>query len=223
MPVEAATRTRVIEDHHGLVGAVARRHHGRGEPQEDHVQVGCVALIHAVDRFDPGRGVPLSAYAAATIDGEIRSHLRDACTVVRVPRRFRHQRVALRRADLELTRILGRPPTTTELEDRTGVPGREQLLSLAADCRYAGLGDGPAATQDPIGQAELRADLSRALRGLEARARRAVALRYLADLPRAQVARELGLSEVQTARVLRGALAELAGALRDPTTSARTR
>jgi RNA polymerase sigma-B factor len=222
VPVEPATRTRVIEDHLGLVGAVARRHGGRGEPLEDLVQVGCVALIHAVDRFDPGRGVPLAAYAAATIDGEIRSHLRDACTVVRVPRRLRHQRLALRRADLELTRILGRAPTTTELADRTGVPGREQLLSLAADGRFAGLGEGPAAALDPIAQAELRADLARALRGLEVRARRAIALRYLADLPRAQVARELGLSEVQTARVLRGALTELAGALRDPATPART-
>ena len=70
-------RRLAIEQHLPLVYAVARRFAHRGEPLEDLVQVGALGLIKAVDRFDPARGVTLGAYAAPTIAGEIRRHLRD--------------------------------------------------------------------------------------------------------------------------------------------------
>jgi len=79
-------RNELIERHLPLVRAVARRFTDRGEPLEDLVQVGSVGLIKAVDRFDPARGVTLGAYAAPTIAGEIRNHLRDRGALVRLPR-----------------------------------------------------------------------------------------------------------------------------------------
>ncbi len=79
-------RTELIERHLPLVRAVARRYAHRGEPLEDLVQVGSLGLIKAVDRYDPRRGVTLGAYAAPTIEGEIRNHLRDRGALVRVPR-----------------------------------------------------------------------------------------------------------------------------------------
>lgn len=79
-------RHRLIEQHLPLVRAIARRYAHRGESFDDLVQVGAVGLIKAVDRFDPGRGVTLGAYAAPTIAGEIRRHLRDRVTLIRIPR-----------------------------------------------------------------------------------------------------------------------------------------
>lgn len=79
-------RRELIERHLPLVRAVARRFAHRGEALEDLVQVGAVGLINAVDRFDPTRGVTLCAYAAPTIAGEIRNHLRDRGTLIRLPR-----------------------------------------------------------------------------------------------------------------------------------------
>lgn len=79
-------RRRLIEQHLPLVRAIARRFAHRGESFDDLVQVGAVGLIKAVDRFDPGRGVTLGAYAAPTIAGEIRRHLRDRVTLIRIPR-----------------------------------------------------------------------------------------------------------------------------------------
>jgi RNA polymerase sigma-B factor len=139
---------------------------------EDLGQVACIALLHAVDRFDPGRGVPLQAYAAATIEGELRRHLRDAVRPVRVPRRLAHE---------------ARPPV--ELTDE---------LARAAD---------------ELSAADARADLHAAARRLTERERLALALRFVADLPRAEVARRLGLSEVQTSRVVRRALRKCGDAL----------
>ena len=89
-------RTALIERHLPLVRSIARRFAGAGEPLEDLVQVGAIGLIKAVDRFDPARGTPLQPYAAAAIAGEIRHHLRDRCSVVRLPRRLGAEGVRVR-------------------------------------------------------------------------------------------------------------------------------
>jgi RNA polymerase sigma-B factor len=81
-------RDGVIEGYLPLVRKIARRFAGRGEPLEDLVQVGSLALVSAVDRCDPARADRLSAYVATCVEGEIRRHLRDRCAVVRIPRRI---------------------------------------------------------------------------------------------------------------------------------------
>ena len=65
-------RQQVIEAELPLVRYLARRFANRNVPLEDLVQVGCIGLIKAVDRFDVGRGVEFSTYAAPTILGAIK-------------------------------------------------------------------------------------------------------------------------------------------------------
>jgi RNA polymerase sigma-B factor len=100
---DGPTRGRMIERHLPLVRAIARRFVGRGEPFDDLVQVGNVALIGAVDRCERGREDRFAAYAAACVEGEIRRHLRDRCDPLRVPRRLH--------ADGELMALLRAPVT----------------------------------------------------------------------------------------------------------------
>jgi len=83
---DLGARERLIEAYLPLARSLARRFAHRGERVEDLVQVGSIGLIKAVDRFDPERG-DLAAYAAPTIVGEIRRHLRDRSTLIRLPRR----------------------------------------------------------------------------------------------------------------------------------------
>ncbi len=94
-------RQRLIELHLPLVRALARRFASRGEQFDDLVQVGAVGLIKAIDRYDPGRGSSLTAYAVPTIVGEIRRHLRDSTQPLRVPRRDGDRRVAVRAVALD--------------------------------------------------------------------------------------------------------------------------
>src|SRR5262245_33763443 len=83
---DLTAREQLIEAYLPLVRALARRFAHRGERIEDLEQVGTIGLIKAVDRFEPARG-DLAAYAAPTIVGEIRRHLRDRSTLIRLPRR----------------------------------------------------------------------------------------------------------------------------------------
>jgi RNA polymerase sigma-B factor len=84
-----ARRDRVIEAHLPLVRRLAHRLSGRGESFEDLVQVGSLALVRAVDRVPADRASTLTAYVARCVEGEMRRHLRDRSSVVRVPRRAR--------------------------------------------------------------------------------------------------------------------------------------
>lgn len=98
---DADARRRLIELHLPLVRSIARRFAHRGEQLEDLAQVGAVGLIKAIDRYDPGRGIPLVAYAVPTIAGEIRRHLRDSARPLRLPRREGGVPVAVRSVPLD--------------------------------------------------------------------------------------------------------------------------
>jgi RNA polymerase sigma-B factor len=68
---DPALRAELVEAHIGLAHHLARKFVYRGEPYDDLVQVGSLALIKAVDRFDPDRGVEFTTFASKTILGEL--------------------------------------------------------------------------------------------------------------------------------------------------------
>ena len=81
-------REQLVEQHLGLAYQLARRYDNRGESQDDLIQVASVALIHAVDRFDPSKGFEFSTFATRTVLGELKRHFRDKGWAVRAPRRI---------------------------------------------------------------------------------------------------------------------------------------
>ena len=105
------SRERLIEQQLPLVESLARRYAHRGEPMEDLVQVGTIGLINAVDRYEPERGVALSAFAVPNILGEIKRHLRDRCGPIRVPRRYQETSARMRSTRWQLAARLQRNPT----------------------------------------------------------------------------------------------------------------
>jgi RNA polymerase sigma-B factor len=217
-----AARRRVIEAHVPLVEVLARRFTRAGEPIDDLVQVGCIGLIHAVDRFEPGRGAGFEAYAVPTIVGEIQRHLRDGCSAVRVPRRLQEQRARVRHVATGFTARTGRSPTTHELARATGLEPDEVVGALVAEAARVpaqlspdGEHEPAPAREDPIGAVEDRATIAAALGILDTRERRILALRFYRDLNQREIATEVGLSQVHVSRLMRAALSKLRAALDD--------
>ena len=115
-------RESLVEAHLGLAHQLARRFANRGESHEDLVQVASVALIHAVDRFDPDRGFEFSTFATRTILGELKRHFRDKGWAVRAPRRIQELYLELGAATDALAQELGHPPRPYSRPWRPGRP-----------------------------------------------------------------------------------------------------
>jgi RNA polymerase sigma-B factor len=225
-PERLRLRERVVESHLPLVRALAQRYRDLGEPLDDLVQVGTIGLIHAVDRFDPERGTGLASYATPNILGEIRRHFRDRAWAVRVPRRLQELQARTGAARAELSQRLGRSPTVTELARALDLEEETVLEALDAQRAYAAV-----PLERPDGQAEVdgalvtvdtgldevvdRESLRPVLRGLPAREKRILALRYFRGLSQAQIAEELGISQMHVSRLLARTLGRLQQCLAD--------
>lgn len=218
---DLTARERLIELHLPLVRALARRYANRGERLEDLVQVGSIGLIEAIDRFDSERGSDLVSFAVPTITGEIKNHLRDRTTVVRIPRRVGQLNVRVRAERDSLAARLRRPPTLAELARETGI--RENDVAEAIETERArtplplpggnGDADGAILVDDVFDPSDDRLLLAAGFRALNARQRRILHLRFFAGLSQAEIADEVGLSQIQVSRVIRTSLERLRGAL----------
>ena len=118
-----------VEGYLPLCKAVARRFRGQGVETEDLEQVAAIALMKAIERFEPERGFKLTNFAMPTIAGEVRNHIRDKGSAVRVARDTRTRLFQLRKVADQLTQQLQREPSLKEIADAMQVTP-DELLSL---------------------------------------------------------------------------------------------
>ncbi|MEO7427755.1 MAG: SigB/SigF/SigG family RNA polymerase sigma factor [Acidimicrobiales bacterium] len=225
---DATLRDRLIEDYLWIARHGARRFGGRGEANDDLLQVASLALVKAVDRFDPELNLRFATFAMPTVIGELRRHFRDRTWSMRVSRRLKDLHLELRTASELLTHELGHPPSVAELADALDTTVEEVLEAMEAGATYraASLDAGPVGSEtddvaipgvdDP--ELELtsdRMDVQVALNDLPHRDRRVVYLRFYLGLTQAEIAEEIGVSQVHVSRILRSTLARLGDQLQD--------
>jgi RNA polymerase sigma-B factor len=208
-----------------LARQLALRYQRKSESLEDLVQVANMALVKAIDRFDPARGTALSTYAVPTILGELRRYFRDAGWSVHVSRQLQERTLLLERVSTRLGSRLGRAPSVAELGAEMGLGTEEVLEALDAANAYqaASLDEtlyehdgGQTALVDMLGSEENGFELVEdrdatrsAMRALDDRSRRVLHMRFIDDMTQSQIAAELGVSQMHVSRLLRRALTAL--------------
>jgi len=204
-------RNHLVEHHRHLAEHHARRFRGRGEPDADLSQVALLALLKAVERYDPDYGVAFATFAEPTILGELRRHFRDTTWPLHVSRRGQELHLALTRTREQVTNELGRAPTTAELAAAMGVSIDDVLHAVEAANAYrtAPIDTCRTLTDGGYSGADTRLSLDAALEALTPRDRRIIHLRFTAGLTQAEIAQRVGISQVHVSRVLRAALAVL--------------
>ena len=206
-------RDRLIEQQLPLVQTLARRYAHRGERLEDLVQVGTIGLIKAVDRYEPARGVELTAFAVPNILGEIKRHLRDRCGPIRIPRRYQETSARMRSTRRQLTAHLQRNPTSAELAAAANLDEGELAEAIRAEQVRTPLSltdAAPVASADEIFDAsENRLLISLGLRSLHRQERLALRCRYFEDLSQEEIAARLGISQTHASRLIASGLAKL--------------
>jgi RNA polymerase sporulation-specific sigma factor len=213
---EAACGT-MLEENSGLIWAVVRRYSGCGVEMEDLYQLGCIGFIKAVKGFDLTYGTQFSTYAVPKIAGEIRRFIRDD-GAVKVGRTMREKGYTLWTARERLTSQLGREPTVSELAGELGMTAEEiaavELANVAPESLQQETGDGMTlessiGTEAPEDALVEKIALREAIAALPEREKTVILLRFFKHLTQQQVARVLGVSQVQVSRLERRSLATL--------------
>ena len=207
-------RQALVERMLPLVRTLARRYANRGEPLDDLVQVGCVGLIKAVDRFDVSRELRFSTFAVPTILGEIKRHFRDRAWSVRVSRGIQESNARIARAAERLSGRLGRSPTVEELAQATDSTVEQVLESLQGAQGGGGEPLDWLGSEDPgYNRTEQRLVLARGLESLSTREREIVTLRFFGGLTQREIADRVGISQMHVSRLLRRAIVRMQGEL----------
>ena len=224
---DTAAREALVRRFLPLARELARRFVYTGEPLDDLRQVAAVGLIKAIDRFDPAWGTKFTSYAAPTILGELRRHIRDTGWAVHVPRELQERAFAASREAEALMIRLRRSPTPREVADAVGCAVEEVLEAQEAATSYTAasldapvIGDeGAAGMVELLGAddasyalAEHRDAIARTMRSLSDVEREVLRLRFAQDLTQREIGERVGCSQMQVSRLLRRALANLKAA-----------
>lgn len=221
---DTGARDVLFDRYRGFAAALARRYRNAGVAREDLEQVAAIGLVEALVRFDPGRHVRFTTFAGRTIDGELKRYLRDRGWSVRVPRGLQDSAAEVRRAEALLAQRLGRRPTQEEVAEEVGLDPAEVVDAVLAGGSFEAVSldaPRPGVVQD-VGAAERLpaedhrleiapewADLTQAIRGLTARDRRILELRFFDDLSQSEIAGRVGISQMHVSRLLAKALGTL--------------
>ena len=222
---DAVAREQLVERYMPLARRLARRYVRGSEQPDDVLQVASVGLLHAVDRYDVDRGGRFTTFAVPTILGEIRRFFRDAGWALHVPRAAKERALEVRAATASLSALHGRSPTASQLAEYLELELELVLDALAATQAHDTCSlDAPRLNEDGSGASyadtlgdederlelvECDATLCVGLAELEPRDRLILRMRYVEELTQAEIARRVGLSQMQVSRLLRRSLDRL--------------
>lgn len=214
----------LVEGYLPLCRAIARRFRGQGVEQEDLEQVAAIALMKAIDRFEPERGNKFTTFAMPTIAGEVRNHIRDRGSAIRVARDTRSRLYQLRRVTEQLTQRLRREPSLKEIAAEMAITPDELLALLdardAADpvSMDAALSEDEDAqrleerlgvNEDGYERIEQQQWMQWIFRQVTPQERLLLEKRFIERLGQRETAKAMGVSQMQVSRMERRILARL--------------
>ncbi|MCI6736770.1 MAG: SigB/SigF/SigG family RNA polymerase sigma factor [Intestinibacter sp.] len=126
----------LVEKNLYLVNILAKKYVNKGVEFEDLYQVGSLALIYAVERYDMSKGYEFSSFATPTIIGEIKKYFRDKVWTMRVPRRVQELNKKVNEAKLILEQKDKKKPKVKDIADFIGCKEEEVLEALEASYGY---------------------------------------------------------------------------------------
>ena len=212
---DKTARDTIVNENMGLVWSVVRRFLGRGYEAEDLFQIGCIGLIKAIDKFDNNYEVQFSTYAVPMIMGEIKRFLRDD-GMIKVSRSLKENGWKIKQMSDKLSQQYGRDATLNEIAEALELSVEEVVMALDANIEVESLyksvyqsdgnelylvdkvADKNENTYNEIVNHVLIEDM---LKQLDEVQKKLINLRYYQDKTQTEVAKILGISQVQVSRM----------------------
>lgn len=191
--------------------------------REDLQQVARMAVVGALERFDPEKEIRFKTFAYRTVSGKIMNYYRDSTWRVSIPRKYRELSTRITRAEGEYYQEHGNAPTTEQLADMLQMDTSElkeaieakqasQTTSLSEQLNedesnvpelYLGKAD------NNLDSVELKKDLKAAMEVLSDAQKQVIYYRYFEDLTQSKIAQMLGVSQMQVSRLEKSALEKI--------------
>ncbi len=217
-------REALIEKNLGLVHHIVKRFAGRGYETEDLFQIGSIGLMKAIDKFDLSYDVKFSTYAVPMIAGEIKRFLRDD-GMVKVSRSLKENGFKIRQAMERIEKEMGHEASMREISEMTGISAEDIVLAMEANVEVESIyksvyqSDGNEifmVDRLPSGKDENENVLNHMLlehllSQLTQEEKELIGLRYFQDKTQMEVARVLGISQVQVSRLEKRILLRMRG------------
>jgi RNA polymerase sigma-B factor len=212
------TPARLVLEHLSVADAVAASHGYPGHDSEDIRQVARMGLVMAANRYEESHGNGFAAFAVPTITGVIKHHVRDTSWAVRPPRQVQELRLEVNAARRRLSQESGHEPTAQELARETGASAERVAEAQTANAALAAVPIQPtdaddgqpvhawsvlSAVEEGYEQVETREELCGLLAVLSDEERRLLALRFVDEMSQSEIAKVIGVSQMQVSRLLR--------------------
>ncbi len=208
-------RNEIVANYLGLAEYLSKKFLNRGVDFDDIYQVACLALIKAVDRFSPDKGVKFVSFATPTILGEIKRFFRDKSTTIKIPRRIYESRQGVNKVRDELTQKLSRVPRADEIAEYMGISVETVLEILEAGSSTivksldqtinqdsdSELGDTLGYDEKTYEMIDNKDFIQKVLTSFNDVEREFITYRYIQDKTQKQIAEILGVSQMYISRM----------------------
>ena len=202
----------------GLIWSIVKRFNGRGYEIEDLYQICCIGFIKSIQRFDTSFDVKLSTYSVPYMIGEIKRFIRDD-GVIKVSRSIKELATKIRELQKEYFIKRGKEITVDEISKELKVDKDDVILALEAtshvesieassytnqkDGNSISLIDKISTNKDEQEIIANRLTIKQLIEGLEKRDKELIMLRFYKEKTQSQVAKILGITQVQVSRLER--------------------
>lgn len=216
---DLAIRNTLVERYLYMVDILAKKYVNKGVDFDDLYQVGSMALVFAVERFDPEKGYEFTSFATPTIIGEIKRYFRDKGWAIKVPRKWKEISAKIPNAKETLSQKLGRTPMVSELADYLDVTEEEVLEAMESGQAYGTFslqqtfddtgneGDSPIferfTAKEEIGYTNFENSeiIKQVMDTLNEQEKKVFAMRFFADKTQQEIANDIGVSQMTVSRM----------------------
>jgi len=213
--------SKIVEANTGLIWSIVKRFSGRGYAQEDLYQIGCIGLIKAIQRFDTSYNVKISTYAVPYILGEIKRFIRDDGPI-KISRSIKELATKINEIQRQHINKTGEELQIIELAEKLEVTKEEIVVALDAIRRpesideeiYDEVGGETkisklSTNKDETGNIINKLCIQELINDLEEREKKIIILRYFKGKTQTEVAKKLGITQVQVSRIEKKILTEM--------------
>lgn len=206
-------RDKILIENTGLIWSIVRRFLNRGHEGEDLFQTGCIGMLKAIDRFDTEFDVAFSTYAVPMIAGEIRRFIRDD-GIVKISRKIKENQMKIMHQREIYINEKKQEPTIEELEKVCDLTKEEIVMAMDASRNVESIDKEMYSKDSAYTLMDLAEDdtnieetvlnkimVQQLMDMLESKERKIINLRYFKNKTQSQVAKEMGMTQVQVSRL----------------------